>query len=260
MLTAGEIAGLKNDLRDFYNNFPKYTTIGSFYQITKLSSDSKYIKYIMKYIEPDMKVLDLGMGSGIITMEIARIAREVIGVDIASRIVDFAAALKNIEIKRYKLIEDFKRKNYNTSNIENVSYQVDDAENLSFKDNTFDLIISQDVIEHLPAPIRAINHMLRCLKPRGRLILVLHTPIIDTNLNIDSWKKDISKMKNKDAVSKMNYNVLQTWFKRNKIKIIEYEIIYNSKFVNNITNTFKFYKGAKFLEQYEDTIILVIEK
>jgi ubiquinone/menaquinone biosynthesis C-methylase UbiE len=214
----------------------------------------------MKYLEPEMSVLDLGMGSGILTMEMGRIAKEVIGVDIASRVVDFAAALKNIETRRYKLIEDFKRKNLNTEKIANVSFQVDDAENLSFRDNKFDMIVAQDLIEHLPAPIRAINHMLRCLKVGGKLILVLHTPVIDTNLNIESWRKDISKMKNKDAVSKMNYNVLLTWFKRNNIKILEYDITYTSKWVNLLTKTIKFYKGAKFLEYYEDTIVFVIEK
>lgn len=260
MLTAGEIAGLKNDLREFYNNFLKYTAIGSYYQVTRLARDNKYHNYIMKYLDEDMKVLDIGIGSGIMTMEMARIAKEVIGVDISSSVVDFAAALKNIEMRRYKLIEDYKRKNFNTANIANVSYQVDDVENLSFRSKTFDLIIAQDLIEHLPAPIKAINQMLRCLKDNGILVLVLHTPNIDTNLNIESWRRDISKMKNKDAVSKMNYNVLLSWFKRNKIKILDYNILYTKKWLNLVTALIKPYRGAQFLENLEETVIFVLEK
>ena len=260
MLSAGEIEGLKNDLRDFYNNFPRYTTVGLYYQITKLSSDHKYNNYVLKYLQPDMKVLDIGMGSGIITMEMARIAKEVIGIDIASSVVDFASSIKKIELRRYKLIEDYKQKNLNTDKISNVSYQVDDAENLSFKDDTFDLIVAQDIIEHLPAPVKAIIQMLRCLKKGGKLILILHAPNINTNLNIESWQKDISNMKNKDAVSKMNYGVLLSWFKRNKIKVKEYNIIYDNDKINKLTGFLPFFKGAQFLQHNEETIIFVLEK
>ena len=260
MFTAGEIAGLKNDLRDFYNDFLKYTTVNSFYQVTKLTSDTKYVDYIMKYLEPESKILDIGMGSGILTLEMARISNDVTGIDISSSIVDFAASLKAIEIRRYKLIEDYKKQSYNTDKMANINYQVCDAEALSFKNNTFDLIVAQDILEHLPAPIKALTEMFRCLKDDGKIVLILHTPVLDTNLNIESWKKNIALMKNKDAVSKMNYSVLLTWFKRKKIKIKKLKIIYNNPLINSITNTIKQLQGALFLERFEDTIILVLEK
>lgn len=260
MFTAGEIAGLKNDLRDFYNGFLKYTTINSFYQVTKLTSDTKYVNYVMEYIEPDTKVLDVGMGSGILSLEMTRISNDVTAIDIASSVVDFAASLKAIEIRRYKLIEDYRKQNYNTDNMANINYQVCDAEALSFKNKTFDLIVAQDIIEHLPAPIKALNEMFRCLKDDGKIVLILHTPVLDTNLNIESWKKNISKMKNKDAVSKMNYSVLLTWFKRKKIKVKKLEIIYDHPFINALTSVIKQLQGALFLERFEETIILVLEK
>jgi ubiquinone/menaquinone biosynthesis C-methylase UbiE len=261
MLSAAEIEGLKNDLREFYNKFPRYTTLGSFYQVTKLSHIKLYNSYILPYLEPHMRVLDVGIGAGLLTLEMARVTKEVVGIDIASKVIDFAKNLKDIETRRFKLIEDYKRKNLRTDNInKNVQFYVADAENLPFKDNYFDVIVAQDIIEHLPAPIKAINEMLRCLIPTGKCILILHTPNIDINLNIESWKKDISLMKNRDAVSKMNYNVLNSWLKRKKIKIFKNKVIYNENWANILTGMFPFLNGAKFLERYEETIILILEK
>ncbi|MGD9580165.1 MAG: class I SAM-dependent methyltransferase [Vampirovibrionia bacterium] len=260
MFTAGEIAGLKNDLREFYNNFLKYTTINSFYQISKLTTDNKYTKYVMRYIEPESKVLDIGMGAGILTLEMARISKDVTGIDVASSVVDYAAGLKNIELRRYKLIEDYKKQNYNTDQMSNINYQVCDAEALSFKNNTFDIIVAQDIIEHLPAPIKALNEMIRCLKDNGKIILILHTPELDTNLNIESWKQNIAKMKNKDAVSKMNYSVLSTWIKRKKLKVDKLKVTYNNPFINLLTSLITKLQGALFIEKFEDTIILILEK
>lgn len=260
MLSAGEIESLKNDLRDFYNNFPRYTTLGSFKLITELSTDAKYIKYIMKYLEPYMNVLDVGMGSGVVTMEMARIAQQVTGVDIADRTVDFANKLKEIELRRYKLIEDCNRKDLHTANVSNVSCMVSDVDKLSFKDKTFDLIVAIDLIEHLPAPIKSISEMLRCLKVNGILILMVHTPNVDVNLNIESWKTDIFKMKNKDVVFKINFNILKRWFKKKNIQVLEYDVIYNSKWLRLLTKIIPQLKGAQLIEKYEDEIIFVLNK
>ncbi len=45
------------------------------------------------------------------------------------------------------------------------------GEELSFPDNTFDLVISNEVIEHVMDDGQAIKEILRVLKPEGRLIL-----------------------------------------------------------------------------------------
>jgi ubiquinone/menaquinone biosynthesis C-methylase UbiE len=43
----------------------------------------------------------------------------------------------------------------------------EDVQQLTFKDNTFDLIISQDVFEHVPDPKRGFREIFRVLKPGG---------------------------------------------------------------------------------------------
>ncbi|MST94000.1 MAG: class I SAM-dependent methyltransferase [Pedosphaera sp.] len=45
------------------------------------------------------------------------------------------------------------------------------ATELTFPDNSFDTVVSTEVLEHVPEPQRAINEMHRVLKPGGHLIL-----------------------------------------------------------------------------------------
>lgn len=52
-----------------------------------------------------------------------------------------------------------------------------DLENLPFKDNSLDLIMVFDVIEHLTHPEKGFSEIARTLKPGGRLLL--HIPIKD---------------------------------------------------------------------------------
>ncbi len=42
---------------------------------------------------------------------------------------------------------------------------------LPFSDNTFDYVVSSEVIEHVPTPLNAITEMHRVLKPGGQLII-----------------------------------------------------------------------------------------
>lgn len=45
------------------------------------------------------------------------------------------------------------------------------AVNIPFADASFDTVVSTEVLEHLPEPLRALSEMQRVLKPGGHLIL-----------------------------------------------------------------------------------------
>lgn len=53
----------------------------------------------------------------------------------------------------------------------NCAWSQEDAMALSFKDKSFDLVISSECIEHTPDPEKCIVEMLRVLKPGGTLII-----------------------------------------------------------------------------------------
>lgn len=48
-----------------------------------------------------------------------------------------------------------------------------DANKMPYKENSFDLVICNNVLEHVPTPQQAVDEIHRCLKPRGKLFLVV---------------------------------------------------------------------------------------
>lgn len=65
-----------------------------------------------------------------------------------------------------KMIEVAKSKN-----LDNTEFVVGDAENLPFKNNSFDIIINSQSFHHYPNPQNFFNEVSRVLKPNGKLIL-----------------------------------------------------------------------------------------
>ena len=55
-------------------------------------------------------------------------------------------------------------------------YRSEDLENQTFPDENFDLVVTQDVFEHLFDPAKAIAEIARTLKPNG--VYVMSVPII----------------------------------------------------------------------------------
>lgn len=61
-----------------------------------------------------------------------------------------------------------KREEYQTKNI---TFSVDNAEHLNLAANSFDILLSVEVLEHLKEPKRAIKEFYRILKPGGLAII-----------------------------------------------------------------------------------------
>jgi len=109
-----------------------------------------FLKLIKKYSKKNLKALDLGCGSGELTIKLAHNFKEIIGVDFILEYLETAKKDK----KRYK--------------IKNIEFIRADAKNLPFDDETFDLIYSSR--GPLSANYDFIKESLRVLKKGGLLI------------------------------------------------------------------------------------------
>lgn len=114
-----------------------------------------YIEHYLRYyaILPFMKnkkVLDIACGSGYGSDLIANEASKVCGVDISSDTISHA------------------EKTYRKNNLE---FLVGSTSNIPYEDNTFDVVVSFETIEHHDEHEQMMNEIKRVLKPDGVLII-----------------------------------------------------------------------------------------
>lgn len=75
----------------------------------------------------------------------------------------------------YKKLKELYGQQYTTSDITQSPYidEIIDIQDIPYEDNTFDLIISSHVLEHVPDDYRAIREFHRILKPGAMIILLV---------------------------------------------------------------------------------------
>jgi SAM-dependent methyltransferase len=105
--------------------------------------------YLLPYLRPDHRLLDVGSGPGTITADLAVLVREVVAVEID----DDAAA-----ITRAGLAE---------RGITNVEVVVGDVQGLALPDNAFDVVHAHQVLQHVTDPVAALREMARVTRPGG---------------------------------------------------------------------------------------------
>lgn len=105
----------------------------------------------MKEIKPKLALLDVGAGSGTISVSFAQVIPDghVTAVDRNKEILPRAQAVAEM------------------AGIKNIEFQQADAYDLPFADGTFDVTHCHQVLSHLKAPWDALREMLRVTKPGG---------------------------------------------------------------------------------------------
>ena len=98
-------------------------------------------------------VLDIASGSGYGTKLLSEKAKKVYGIDVSSDSVEYA------------------RQNYHAKN---VKYIVGDGESISLKDNSVDVVVTFETIEHIKDYKTFLQEISRVLKPDG--LLLISTP------------------------------------------------------------------------------------
>jgi len=105
-------------------------------------------------ITPPQRVLDLGCGDGTTAIPLARAGAEVLGIDIASNLVEAG------------------NKRAAEAGLTQVKFQEGDASNLEgVADRSFDLIVSVFGAMFAPKPFDVAREMVRVTKPGGRIVM-----------------------------------------------------------------------------------------
>ncbi|RHZ48185.1 hypothetical protein CDV55_100253 [Aspergillus turcosus] len=110
--------------------------------------------YLIPYIKPSMKILDIGCGPGSISIDFARLVPQghVTGIDYVADPLDGARSLASKQ------------------GITNIDFRVGDIHSLDFPDDTFDIVHVHQVLQHIADPVRALREMRRVAKSDGGIV------------------------------------------------------------------------------------------
>jgi ubiquinone/menaquinone biosynthesis C-methylase UbiE len=105
-------------------------------------------------ISPGLKVLDLGCGDGTTALPEAALGADVLGVDIASNLVEAG------------------NKRASAAGLTNCKFQLGDACNLQeLPDDSFDLVVSMFGAMFAPKPFEVAREMVRVCRSGGRIVM-----------------------------------------------------------------------------------------
>ncbi len=134
--------------RSFYKNYFKIEKEHWLMRIRRTIVQDSLDRYLGK-APKHTKLLDFGCGSGIFVEELEKAGFDAHGVDISDEAVRFGAL----------------------QGIKNLS--VIDSHKINFGDNTFDVVLSMDVLEHLEDEEWALKEIERILKPNGIFVVMV---------------------------------------------------------------------------------------
>ena len=148
-------------------------------------------------------VLDVGCASGWLAARVAKMLPEssVTGVDVSQKMIRYGR-LKHPDI----------------------NFVHADAHKLPFPNESFDLIICTETLEHVINPLGVLMEIKRCLADNGEVIVSMDSGNWLFNLAWFFWTKTKGKVWQGAHLHKFNKNKLQKLFTQANFKVVEQQI------------------------------------
>ena len=137
---------IRQRMREFYETSETYKGLLSAHDEVYLRH---YVELVTRYAPPHSKILDLGCGNGISARLLNQADFDVVGTDISPLFLKEARAWENPKLR----------------------YRVCDVMELPFESESFDVICSNELVEHLPDVETALTEMMRVVCKGGKIVL-----------------------------------------------------------------------------------------
>jgi len=113
-------------------------------------------EHMARAVDPEDRVLEIGSGTGNISLHVAEHVASVVGVDISPEMVQVAKEKASQREAR------------------NVEFRVGDGYDLPFEDGIFDRVLCVNVLQTMKSPDRAIGEAYRVLREGGEMVSVTY--------------------------------------------------------------------------------------
>jgi SAM-dependent methyltransferase len=145
-------------VRSFYEHapFPAYPPGASLSWLRARAERSEFARLVDHAISGDARILDLGCGTGQMSLYLARARRVIIGADLARGSLQLGAAAA----RRFQL--------------DQVQFVETDLHRPGLREGAFDVVYSSGVLHHTPDPRAAFSRIARLVRPGGMIILGLY--------------------------------------------------------------------------------------
>ena len=137
---------IRQRMREFYETSETYKRLLDAHDEDYLRH---YVELVIRNAPPQSNILDLGCGNGISARLLNQADFDVIGTDISPLFLEEARHWENPRLR----------------------YRVCDVMELPFESESFDVICSNELIEHLPDVETALTEMIRVVRKGGRIVL-----------------------------------------------------------------------------------------
>lgn len=137
---------LRQRMREFYETSESYKELLAAHDETYLRH---YVALVSRFAPQGAKILDLGCGNGISSRLLNQSGFEVVGTDISPLFLEDARQWENSKLR----------------------YEVCDVLALPYADESFDVICSNELVEHLPDVETALSEMVRVVCKGGKVVL-----------------------------------------------------------------------------------------
>lgn len=207
----------ENNINEHLRNQIKYFEDEMLYTFNNYEIAEWQKNYVNLFLDnfSDVKnklILDCGSGSGYLTIELAKRGAFVISCDLTlMNLVKLKEIAKQLGLEK------------------NIAFVCCSAEDLPFKDNTFDYFISNAVIEHLPREVEAIQEIDRVTKKDGGLMVTvplsykyLNPILLPVNYVHDQRIGHLRRYNQEILVSKFNkFKLKNTYYTGHTAKVVK---------------------------------------
>jgi len=166
-------------------------------RLVRSKADPSFTRYVeaLQLTNHD-EVLDVGCGTGLLSLSLAGIAKHVTGIDLTPEMLQQARALQS-ELK-----------------IGNVDWQQGDILPLPFQDDAFSIVLTKATFHHLANPAAVLAQMIRVCEPGGRISVSDLTPDPTKAASFDQ----VEKLRDPSHVHAMPAEVLRNMGRKARLE------------------------------------------